>query len=219
MELRASKIGGCVRGYVLDLRSEEPEQLSARQRLYFAVGKTLEPVIMEHAGYDPGLLFNDTILVRVDLGGGLVLTGHPDAATDDMVIECKTMRSFAYQNMMRHGLETQFPQYLIQGSVYAKGLGKAGVKYLCLDKDASVIQEIVVPWSTLSYYWEKAVANAKKIQRWVDKKRLPGRDKELPAWYCSLAYCRHTECYYHMVRRIKPKSQSKKGTTWKMKKA
>jgi len=212
LELRASKIGGCVRAYILDLRDPAEDVVTPRQQLYFDVGKCLEPVIMKHSGYHASMLFGDEVEVRVDLGNGLVLTGHPDSANGDLVIECKTMRSFAYRMMEKNGFKTQFPQYLMQGSVYCRGLDKAGVKYLCLDKDASHIKEIIVPWSTLEPYFEKAVANARTIHRWVDKKRLPGKDEALAPWYCSAAYCRHTDCRYHFVNR------NERNKAWKSKK-
>jgi hypothetical protein len=196
LKLRASKIGGCPRAYVLDIRKGEAE-ITSRQKIYFAVGKALEPVIMMGAGYDPAILFNDKVEVGVDIDDGLMITGHPDSATDTHVIECKTMRSFAWKKMVEHGLAVQFPQYLIQGSIYCKGLDKQGVIYLCLDKDASNIETIIVDWNTLEPFFLKAVETAKLIRRWVDKVRLPGRPAELPSWYCSKAYCHHVDCRNH----------------------
>jgi len=207
LELRASKIGGCVRQYVMLLRSGEEPELTVRQKLYFAVGKRLEPVIAEHAGYPLNILFNDSCKVEIPINNDILLTGHPDGEFQNWVIECKTMRSFAYRKARDRGLDVQFPQYLVQVSVYVKGLNAQGVIFLCLDKDASEITELRFRSEELEPYWQKAVANAEKIARWVGKTRLPGREKGLPKWACSLAYCPLTSCRYHFAHPANIKSK------------
>lgn len=197
LTLRASKIGGCVRQYIMLLRSGREGEATPRQKLYWDVGRALEPVIVKHAGYDPAALFNDSVKVEIPINDGLVLVGHPDGEADNWTIECKTMRSVAFQDMMTGGLEHRFPGYLVQGSVYQKGRKTKGVKFLCLDKDASIIQEIQVAANALAPYWNMAVENALKIQRWLGNQKLPGKAVDLPPWYCFSAFCSMTECRHH----------------------
>ena len=182
----------------MDLRRGDPDMVvSGKQAIYFAVGKALEPVIMMAGGYDPNLLFDDKIEVRVPISKDIVITGHPDSEVDNWVIECKTMRSFAYKKLIDTDMDTQYPQYLIQGAVYCQGRMANGVIFLCLDKDASTIYKVSYDRNALKPYWEKAVANAKLIAKWVDKTRLPGRPDGLPYWYCLEGYCPYLECRFH----------------------
>jgi len=109
------------------------------------------------------------------------------------------MRAFAFKRMREGGLDEQFPQYLVQGAVYCKGLGRKGVKFLCLDKDDSRIESITFEADALEPYWNWAVAAALKIQSWLPLKRLPGREISLPPWYCSAAYCHLAECRYNFA--------------------
>ena len=191
--------------YVMDLRSGKEPEVTPKAKLYFAVGKALEPVIMENAGYDPKLLLGDRLEVRVPVNGGVVLTGHPDALDEDgkWVIECKTMRDFAYRKMIATSFFLQFPQYLVQGAVYAKGTGAEGVIYLCLNKDASEIHRVRVEAWELEDYWKTAVENAELIQQWKDKKNLPGNAviKGQPPFWCHENYCLRHFCRYNFINR------------------
>jgi hypothetical protein len=202
LQLRASKLGGCVRGYIIDLRDGEPE-VTPQQRIYFGVGKALEPVIMAAVGLDPGELLDDSMKVEIDLGGGVVVTGHPDAFVDGWVIECKTMRSSVFKKVVTQDFETVCPQYMIQGGVYCEALGAKGVRYLCLDKDASLIHEASFEAWEMAVYWDQAKVNAEQIRQWVDKERLPKKSTSLPYHYCLSTYCLRHSCRYNHVHKIK----------------
>jgi len=202
LQLRASKLGGCVRGYVMDLRDGEPEP-SAQQQIYFAVGKALEPVIMAAAGFNPNDLLDDMLGIEVDLGGGVVVTGHPDAFLDGWVVECKTMRSSVFKRVVTKGFEAVCPQYMIQGGVYCEALGAVGVRYLVLDKDASLLHDVRYESWEMAVYWEQAVANAEKIQQWVGKERLPGKAEAQPYYYCLPNYCLRHSCRFNHIHKIK----------------
>ena len=215
IEVRASKLGGCVRSYLYDMKLGEPE-LPARTKLIFAIGKALEPVVMEHAGFPLEFLTHDTVEIRDTMLTGVVLTGHPDGEDEDSIYEIKTMRGAAYRAMKKHGLAAQFPQYLIQAACYVVHRNKKGVRFLCLDKDSSEIHNEYFTLEELAPYYGKALYNAQTIHIWSLKKgnRYPQRDEDLPSWRCSPAYCRHTHCRFHFTKR-KPKP--KKSLTSKKK--
>lgn len=214
MEVRASKIGGCVRAYILDKRQEaymianpgDPDirpEVTPRMQLFFDVGKALEPIICKHSGYPLSILLYDKLEIRLNLGPELTLTGHPDGMDEDWIYELKTMRSLSYKKMVATGMDAQFPSYLVQGACYCKAERKKGVRYVCLDKDASHIHKVTWEWDALEPFWKKAQANGLTIQHWLDRKNLPARDPALPWWYCLEAFCGHDQCRYHFSKRRK----------------
>jgi len=193
--LRASAIGSCVRAQVMTVKGYDSQEPSRETRLTWDIGRALEPVILQYAGYDLARVwFRDQVEATVKVSDTVSIIGHPDGEYEGWTLEAKTMRAWPFRKVKNDGLMMHYPQYLMQASIYVWGCNTRGVKFYILGKDESQIIEEVWTAEDLQPYYEKAINTALFIQRQLGKKRLPGKPKDLPSWACQSKYCLFWQC-------------------------
>jgi hypothetical protein len=197
--IRASSIGGCFRAVVYALQSRKAAKYSQETLLTFAIGRALEPVILEHAGYDLRRhWFNDLLESRVEVQPGLVILGHPDGADDDgWILEAKTMRAYSWEKSKENSIKTQHPQYIHQLAAYVFGRQAPGGIFLALNKDESKILVERHSLAELEPFHQNNLQRALLAFKLRQETRLPAKDKSLPGWACRTKYCVWQFCVHH----------------------
>lgn len=193
---RASGIGGaCPRKLWFKAVAGIEEGFTTETLRIFDVGHALESVAlrwMEQDGWivdaNPGSQEAGTELV-IPVCDGVAIHGHHDAICwkeDEpdrkILVDVKTMKSRAFTLWKKNGTRAQYPQYLIQTSLYAWALGLKEVAIAAVNKDTSEFLVEVMPRDD-----EMVKATIEKARMIAESEEEPAVPEDLPAWMCN--YC------------------------------
>lgn len=206
--LRASMLGGCERAYSYFLLGYTPQPFSAKTELIFDIGSALEPVIIQHAGYDlKRHWYADQIKAIYQIEPDLLVRGHPDGEDSfNTILEAKTMNSFAWNACKDQGIQEKYPQYCCQGAIYSAALSKRGVIFLMLNLDRREIMKIDGEFPRLTTqelrpFLDLSTEKALRIKKAYQERKLLPKPKNLPSWACQSQYCQWWDCYSNSAKK------------------
>ncbi len=219
LEVRASALGRCRRALWYSA-TEQPvtNPISSKSLTIMESGNALEPVVvraMQRAGWTIQPVDRNTpTAVAVELGEGLVVSGHPDATGflpvvgantidsflfddsppaegDELVIEVKTRGPEAFKRWQTLGAERSHPDSVAQAACYSLGLfGEVrDIVIATLDTGSRKWDHEVIPAERVERAWRRAGDWLGSLADHLDTNGpdpdvLPERDFTASDWQC-----------------------------------
>lgn len=193
--LRLSSAGKCARALTYQLHNFEARPLSARARMVFRLGDTIEAEIKKLLiKYPPEgielIMPEEQEVVSITIGE-TEIKGHIDGRTKNYLIEIKSINGLGFKRILKGDIGYS---YECQATAYMKGLGLQHTLFIFYNKDTSHIAE--VKYNFDDKIWNEVIARFTSVIQ-STKEKLPEREYQplktgnLP-WQCSYcAYVNH----------------------------
>ena len=196
--LRASRVGHCCDRHLWYSMMQAQEETSDKTALVFEIGRTLEPVVIQHLrnnGYDvkrnPLDGSNEGLNLKIDVEGDSI-SAHPDCIITDEVegnilVDIKTMNNHSFRVLKREGTKKAFPQYFAQVHIYAEALKRMNVQISKLGIVALNKNNAEVLIDTFDFEAEAMKAIIERAKYIFSCQEAPAQGSRFEEWKCS--YC------------------------------
>lgn len=195
--LRMSSSGKCQRAIAYQLHKFEAEPLSARARMVFRLGDTVEAEIKALLRKYPSDKFKISIpeqqkelSYKIE---GVEIKGHIDGMViepEPMVFEVKSINTLGFARIGREGVPNN---YRDQACSYMRALNVTKTLFLFYNKDTSHITEIIYEfepdrWAKIKDRFSNVIKSTK--ENLPEREFGPNEDGKLP-WECG--YCAYSK--------------------------
>ena len=132
--LRASRLGHSCNRHLWYSMMGYQEEISEKSQLIFDIGRTLEPIIIQHLrnnGYsvkrNPLDGSNGGLSLKLNVNGDFI-SAHPDCVISredtggNILVDIKTMNDHSFRALKRDGTKKACHQYFAQVHIYAEAL-------------------------------------------------------------------------------------------------
>ena len=196
--LRASRVGHCCDRHLWYSMMQAQEETSDKTALVFEIGRTLEPVVIQHLrnnGYsvkrNPLDGSNEGLNLKIDVEGDSI-SAHPDCIITDEVegnilVDIKTMNDHSFRVLKREGTKKAFPQYFAQVHIYAEALKRMNVQISKLGIVALNKNNAEVLIDTFDFEAEAMKAIIERAKYIFSCQEAPEQGSRFEEWKCS--YC------------------------------